>query len=136
MRKFLAIVAGAIAAMLIVAAFEAFSSFLYPLPELESDDYASLASVVANMPLLAKLLVVAGWLVGPLGGVWLALRISDWRWSGWIAVVIVLAGSIANIVILPHPLWMQACAIVFPLLGGWIGIRLHPKPYPGEPLLG
>jgi hypothetical protein len=136
MRKFLGIVAGAIAAMLIVAAFEALASFLYPLPEVDSDDYATLAGVIANMPILAKLLVVAGWLLGPLGGAWLALRISDWRWSGWIATAIVLAGSIANIVVLPHPLWMEACAIAFPLLGGWIGIRLHPKPYPGEPLLG
>jgi MFS family permease len=136
LRKILGIVAGVVVATLIVTAFEWVTTTLYPIPEVDSDDYATLASVMTNMPMIAKLLVVAGWLAGAAGGAWLALRISDWRWAAWIVAAIMLAGSIANIVALPHPLWMQACALLFPVLGGWIGIKLHRKPYPGEALLG
>ena len=136
MRKILGSVLGAIAAMLVVAAFGALANHLYPVPELQSDDPAALAAVVGSMPMAAKLLDVAGWLVGPLAGAWLALRISDWRVAGRIVTAVVLAGSIANIVLLPHPLWMQVCAVVLPVMGGAIGTWLHRKPYPGEPLLG
>ena len=136
MRKILSIILGALAAMLVVSAFGALAAHLYPMPELESDDPAALAAVVAGMPILAKLLVAGGWFAGPLAGAWLALRISDWRMAGRIVTAVVLASSIANILTLPHPLWMQVCAILLPILGGGLGIWSHRKPYPGEPLLG
>ncbi|WEJ99028.1 MAG: hypothetical protein P0Y59_19100 [Candidatus Sphingomonas phytovorans] len=136
MRKILSIILGALAAMLVVSAFDSLAGYLYPMPQLESDDPAALAAVVAGMPIAAKLLVAAGWFAGPLAGAWLALRISDWRMAGRIVTAVVLAGSIANIVMLPHPFWMQACAVLLPIVGGALGIWSHRKPYPGEPLLG
>jgi len=132
MRKILSIFVGALAAMLIVSAV----GYLYPIPALESDDPAALAAVVGSMSATARLAVAAAWLIGPLIGAWLALRISDWRPSAWIVSFVVLVGSVLNIVSLPHPFWMQACAVLLPLLGGALGIRAHRKPYPGEPLLG
>lgn len=136
MRKFLGVIAGVIATMLIVTAFELVTTALSPIPQIDSGDYATLATVIGDMPLTVKLLVVAGWLAGGIGGSWVALRVSNWRWGGWIVAGIELAGSVANQFQLPHPFWMQLCAIAFPILGGAIGIRLHRKPYPGEPLLG
>lgn len=137
MRKFFGIVAGLVVAMAIVFIIEMISAALFPMPmELASADPETLARIIAGMPLAAKLLVAGGWLLGPLGGAWLALRISDWRWAGWIVALVVLAGSIANIIQLPHPLWMQICAVALPPLGGWLAQRLHSKPYAGEPLLG
>jgi hypothetical protein len=136
MRKVLGTLVGIAAAILIVAALEHVATMIYQLPSLDSADYETLKHVVGDMPLSAKLLIAAGWLLAPLGGAWLALRICDWRWSGWIVVLVILAGSIANILTLPHPIWMQLCASLLPVLGGWFGIRLHHKPYPGEPLLG
>lgn len=132
MRKILSIILGALVAMLIVSAV----GYLYPVPELESDDPAALAAVVGSMAPTAKILVAGGWFVGALAGAWLALRISDWRMAAWIVTLVVLVGSIVNIVSLPHPLWMQACAVLLPIAGGVLGIRAHRKPYPGEPLLG
>lgn len=136
MRKILGVALGTIVAMLVVAAFGALANHFYPMPELESDDPAALAAVVGSMPIAAKLLAAAGWLAGPLAGAWLALRISDWRMAGRIVTAVVLAGSIANVLLLPHPLWMQVSAVLLPLVGGAIGIWLHRRPYPGEPLLG
>jgi hypothetical protein len=145
MRKVLGIVAGVTAAFLLIALLETIGTTISPLPagleSMESADSAALAAAMAEIPLPAKLLVVAGWLVGAFGGAWLALRISDWRWSGWIVAALVIAALViatrlANIALPPHPFWMQACALAMPLAGGWLAARLHRKPYPGEPLLG
>jgi len=132
MRKILGIILGILVALLILWV----AGYLYPVPDLESADPAALAAVVGSMSMTATLLVALGWLVGPLAGAWLALRVSDWRAAGWIVALVVLVDSIANIMTLPHPYWMQACAVALPLLGGALAIRVHHKPYPGEPLLG
>ena len=137
MRRILGIVLGIAAALAIVTAFEALAQALYPFADpVDALDRADLAAQIAAIPLPAKLIVVAGWLAGAFGGAWLALRVCDWRWAGWIVAGLVLAGSIANLVALPHPVWMQVAAIVAPLAGGWLARRHHHKPYRGEPLLG
>ena len=140
MRKVLGVGAGVIAAFLLIALLETIGTTLYPLPaeleSMESADSAAIAAAIAEIPLPAKMLVVIGWLVGTLGGAWLALRISNWRWSGWIVAALVIAAGFVNIALLPHPFWMQICAVAMPLAGGWLAARFHRKPYPGEPLLG
>lgn len=140
MRKLLGVGAGVIAAFLLIALLETIGTTIYPLPaeleSMESADSAAIAAAIAEIPLPAKILVVVGWLVGTLGGAWLALRISDWRWSGWIVAALVIAAGLVNVALLPHPFWMQASTVAMPLVGGWLAARLHRKPYPGEPLLG
>lgn len=137
MRKVLGIVLGIVAAILIILAVEAVSEWLYPIsPDLDVDDPAAMAAVIAGMPLPAKSLVAFGWLAGTFGGVWLALRISDWRPAAWIITLLTIAGGIFNLFQFAHPLWMQVATVVAPLAGGWLAVRLHRKPYPGEPLLG
>ena len=137
MRKLLGIVIGTVAALAIVAAIGWFSDQFYP-PTLDIDiaDQATIASVIAGKTLAEKLLWIAPWLLSSFGGAWLALRISDWTWAGWIVSSLVLVIAVLGLIDLPHPLWMQASAVVLPILGGWLAARLHHKPYPGEPLLG
>lgn len=137
MHKILGIVLGGLIAIAILYGVERLDFMLYPIQlDIDSDDPALLASVIADLPLAAKLMVVGGWFVGALAGAWLALRISDWKAAGWIVALFVIAGAVATILSLPHPVWMQICAVALPLVGGAIGIRLHHKPYPGEPLIG
>jgi hypothetical protein len=45
-------------------------------------------------------------------------------WAGWIIAGLILLGGVANIMMIPHPLWMQIAAVVAPLLGGWVVTRL------------
>ncbi len=136
-RKILGIVAGIAAAFIIILLVEALDERLYPVPaDLDTSDAVAMGAYVFAMPLFAKLLVVFGWLLGAFGGVWLCLRISDRCWTGWVIVALLIAGGVLNMVQFGHPLWMQIGAVIAPLLGGWLGARLHPKPYPGEPLLG
>lgn len=136
MRTVPGILFGVAAALLIVAGAEWIETALYPLPTLDVADPATLARVVADMPLPAKLLIVSGWLLGAFGGAWLGLRVCDRRVVLWGVVGAVIAAGLANVLTLPHPVWMMACAVVLPVFGGALAARAHRKPYPGEALLG
>ncbi|WP_188446007.1 hypothetical protein [Sphingomonas psychrolutea] len=136
MKKVFGVVAGIFVAFLLVAASDGISSALFPLVDVDTADPSVLAAYIAAMPIAAKLIVATGWLIAPLAGAWLALRIADWVPGGWIVTVVFLAAGVMNQFALPHPLWMQVCAVGLPLLGGWAAERIHRKPYPGEPLLG
>ncbi|MDF0487963.1 hypothetical protein PX554_07455 [Sphingomonas sp. H39-1-10] len=136
MRTVLGIVFGVAAALLIVGAAESIETALYPLPALDNADPATLAGVVADMPLAAKLLIVAGWPIGAFGGAWLGLRVCDRRVAAGIVVAAVMAAALANVLTLPHPVWMIICAVVLPVLGGALAVGVHRKPYRGEALLG
>lgn len=137
MRKILGIILGIVAALAIVAAIGWVDDRLFPLTlDIDIADQATIAGVIADKTMPDKLLWVAPWLLASFGGAWLALRVSDWKWAGWIVSALVLALAVLDLFDLPQPLWMQACAVLLPILGGWLAARLHHKPYPGEPLLG
>ena len=137
MRRLLGIILGAVFAFAILAAIGWIADqFFPPVIDISVADETQFATLIADKSMPEKLFWVAPWLFGAFGGAWLALRVCDWKWAGWIVAGLMMAFAIANILDLPHPLWMQACAIVLPILGGWFAIRIHHKPYPGEPLLG
>ena len=136
-RKILGIVAGIAAAYLLILLAEAFNHWLYPIPaDLDPSDSVAMSAYTFALPLPVRLLYVAGWFVGTFAGAWLSMRISDWRWGGWVIALLVIADGVARNLQFAEPIWMEAAAVVAPLLGGWLGTRLHPRPYPGEPLLG
>ena len=136
MRKILAIIIGVAAAFAIGAAIGWVDDQFYPLTfDIDIADEAAYAGVIANKTMPDKLLWVAPWLLSSFGGAWLALRISDRKWAGWTISALTLLVALWGLSF-PQPLWMQACAVVLPILGGWLAARLHHKPYPGEPLLG
>jgi len=137
MRRILGVVLGAIAAVATIFLFEWIAQALYPIPESwESASRADVAAVMDAIPLPAKLIVVGGWFAGAFCGAWLALRVSDWGPAAWIVGALLIAGGSANLVAIPHPVWMQAATVIAPLAGVWLARRVHRKPYRGEPLLG
>ena len=136
MKKVFGVLAGIAVAMLLVSLTHWAASLSASVLDIDVADPDALASYIRALPLVAKLVLVAGWLLAPLVGAWLSLRIADWRPGGWIVTLVFLLGGLVNQYALPHPLWMQACALVLPLIGGVLAQRLHRKPYPGEPLLG
>ena len=137
MRKILSVVLGAGAAMLVVAAFDALASYLYPLPVLESGDPDALAAVVAGNAADGQM-ARRRWLAGRPVGRCLA-RVADQRtgarpggssrrWS--------LRAASPTSRCCPI---RCGCSFVPSCCRCWAaraGIWLHRKPYPGEPLLG
>lgn len=111
------IIAGAIAAFAAVWLVELVGHLVFPLPgELDPRHPEAMPSY----PLVAKLIVVLAWFLGPLAGAWVARGFGGPRWAVWLVAVLVACGSIFNIIMVPYPAWMQIAAVVAPLLGGLI----------------
>lgn len=105
MRKFLSVIVGAVVAVAVMLILETLSHAIGGAP-----------GSVAAMSAPAKLLVVAGWFLGAFAGALAGLRIGRWPSAAWIVGALVLAGGVANILTIPHPLWMQAAAVLAPVL--------------------
>lgn len=123
MRKVLGIVAGIIVAFVIVVGVDLLAVLIHPAPAMRPGTEAT-AVWVGNAPLAALAVIALAWLLAPLGGGFVALRISQWPASAWIVALAILASAILGALRPPHPLWMQVAAIVAPLLGAWLAIRL------------
>lgn len=125
LRTILGIVAGVVLAMVVMMALEmAGHAAMPPPPGLDPADPEDVKQMVASASMAAKAWVVFGWFAAALAGGWLARRLSRKGWAGWVIAVLIAVGGIANIMMIPHPLWMQIAAVGAPLVAGWIVMRL------------
>jgi hypothetical protein len=131
LRSLVSIVAGMLVAGACVAGVEALGHRIYPVPAgIDVKDPAVLRDLVAQLPTGTVVSVLVAWIVGSLAGAWVAARLARQLPVGHAAVIgaLVLAGAAANMLLIPHPAWMWAGALVgIPLaayLGGrWAGRR-------------
>ena len=117
--------AGLVAAFALIFLIEMIGHAFYPLPsDLVLVDPEQAARVIVGIPLAANLLVMLAWFVGALAGALAARRISGRDWAGWAVASLVAVAGIANILMIPHPVWMQIAAVAAPLFGGLIAHHL------------
>ena len=120
-----AVLAGIVAAGLLVFAIEMVSSRMYPLPPgVDVNDPTAVASHVANLPAGAFAFVLAAWTAGAFIGVWLATRMARSWVAGVVVAILFLGASFANLYSLPHPTWFWAAAIVLIVVSAAVGLRL------------
>ncbi|HSX57076.1 MAG TPA: hypothetical protein VLG14_17345 [Sphingomonas sp.] len=125
MRKFLGVVAGLATLIATVWIVEAIGHSIWPPPPgINPSDPAQLATLLDQIPLTAKIAVVVAWFAGAVAGAWVANLVARWPVAGWIVVAIGIVLGVMTLVVIPHPLWMQIAAVLAPLIGGWIGLRL------------
>lgn len=133
MRRMLGVIAGIITANLVIFLWEL---LLQQMPFGRAIDLAAASrpGFMDTVPIEAKWWVVIGWLLGACIGALIAFRIARWDVAGWIVAGFVAAAGIANVAMIPHPLWMQLCAVALPFVGAlfafglyrrWRAARLH-----------
>lgn len=120
LRAVLAVVAGIIVAMVLIAIIESIGLSLHPAPPgADPSDPEAMRAYVAGLPARALLLVLAAWLIGAyVGGVVAAsiARRPDPRPFTFAVAFVVLAGALYNLLTIPHPVWMlPAAALGIPL---------------------
>ena len=126
MRKVVGVIVGMIAGGTLVGMVEGLGHVLFPLPE--GVDATSIESLKANMdkiPLGSMLFVLLGWAVGSVAGSAVAVWIS--RSSivpGLITGGILMAGGIANMAMLPHPVWFSVAGCLVFLPSAWVGAQM------------
>ena len=125
LRNVLAVVAGLAAAVAVVAVVEAVSARLFPLPAgLDFTDRAAMAEAIAGLPAGAFVMVVIAWGLAALSGSAVATGVSRRIGPGYLIGLLLLAAGIANMVMIPHPVWMWIGGIIVILLGTMVGSRL------------
>ena len=114
-KRIAAVVLGIVAAVALVALVQAISHAVFPTPAgVDLNDPAQLEDHIQGMPVAAFLLVLASYLLGTLGGGLLACLIAKEKPFVFASIIggFVLAATIANLIMLPHPLWFSATAII------------------------
>ena len=126
-RSILAVVVGAVVAMILVSVVEMVSGLLYPLPaDVDPPQPDLMQQYIARLPIGAFLLVLAGWAVGSFVGGWVAARLAGRAplTHGLVIGLLFLAAGIMTMLMIPHPLYMWVGGIVLPLACSYLGARL------------
>jgi 4-hydroxybenzoate polyprenyltransferase len=126
-RSILAVVAGLVLGVVIIAAVEYMSHMVYPPPPgLDMKDPEAMKAMVANLPVGALLFLLLAWALGSFGGGWLAARLSQrlqTRHAMIVGALLMLAG-IMNMIMIPHPAWLWVLGIAVYLPAAYLGARL------------
>lgn len=119
-RIVLGVIAAFAANFAVVLGGESLGHAIWPVSD------ADQATMVAHMPLAAKLVVVAAWGAGALAAAAAAVLVSRRGWMAWVGASVTLLGVVANAFSFPHPAWMIAAGIVLPVLAGFAASRMIP----------
>ena len=125
-RSILGVIAGLVAAIVVISIVEMINIMIFPLPPgVDVNDPASLGKFIAEAPAYKLVGVVVGYALGAFVGAWLAVRIAL-RLPAPHALVIgavLLAATIANLMMIPHPLWFAVASLGVILPAALVGGR-------------
>lgn len=126
-RTILGILAGMVAAWVVIMACQFASGMLFPPPPgMDLTQPEQLAAFVAQAPPAAMAIVVASWVLGAGIGGWVAAKVARAhpRFAALVIGLLVLAGVVANNTMIPHPTWMTVLGVLLPLPAAWLGARM------------
>ncbi len=126
LRTLAAVVAGMLAAFMLVVAVELFSSVVHPFPEGFAGTMEETCRHVERCPNWVLAVCVPAWGVAAFVGAWTAHKIGN-LYSVTIVGLLLLAALVLNISMLPYPMWFKiANLVVIPtaiVVGGRLSIR-------------
>ncbi len=114
-RKIGAAVVGIIVAGGIVFIVESLGHSVYPVPpDLDMSDPVQFGNYVETLSFGAFLFVAGAWVLGTLGGGLLACFIAGEKPRVYSAIVggFIFAATIANLIMIPHPLWFSISSLI------------------------
>jgi hypothetical protein len=133
-RSAFAVLLGVVIGATLVFIVERMGHAFFPAPP--GFDPAS-ATAVADLPLAAKLSVLAAWFAGALGGGAVAALIAKrWAPAAWVVAMTILLLAGTSLAAIAHPLWMAISAIPATVLGGWLAVALTHARYGRPPETG
>lgn len=126
-------VAGAIVGLVIAFALimliEKVGHVIYPPPaDLDFSDPEAVRPYIATLPILALLFPMFAWMIGTFSGSLIACVIGTARPLAFAILVggLVFAGTIANLIVIPHPLWFSVLSLLGILASAWLAMLLAP----------
>lgn len=135
-RSFLGVFAGLVVGIVLVGLVETLGMRLIPPPPgMDPADPASIAAAMGNMPVGSFLFVLAAWFLGAGVGASTAMRFarSDARWPGLAVGGVILAATLYNLWMIPHPVWVAVAGVVGIIVVTVVAARPRgPAASPGE----
>lgn len=129
-RKIIAVVAGAVVAVVLVMLIQKLGHNLYPPPEgLDPADQEFMREYIANLPWGPLAFVIGSYVIATLVGGWTAAAIAGEQallFSGIVAIF-VLAGAVSAVVMIPHPTWFTVTAVAGIVLAALAAASLASK---------
>lgn len=123
-RSILSVLIGVVVAGVSIYLAEGVVGNFFSLPEdLEPGDVEALRTAMLDMPASAFAAILAGWGFGALIGGFVAGKLSQdaKRRDALLVGAVLLVLGIANMLMLPHPAWVWAAAVVVFLGGSYLG---------------
>ena len=128
-RALIAVIAGIVAAFVSILLIEAIGAVVVPAgsaPSLKDAD--RMRDYLQTLPVSAYAFVLAAYLIGSAVGGLVATRVVDRvpSRSVWVVGGLLLATTVANLVMIPHPLWFSTAAVVAVFAGTLFAVRYGP----------
>lgn len=125
MKLFYATFAGVIAAFISMMFLEGLGHSMFPIPfEIDSKNIGAIASKLHLIPVQMYISVVVAHGLGLLIGLLIAKAIDKTsRISLYIIAGFFLIGTIANLTMIPHPMWFAVADVAMVALVGFLMIR-------------
>jgi hypothetical protein len=121
MKALLGLLAGILAAALVMMAVGYVGNSLYPLHlPVDPNNQQALVEGLRTAPVGAQIWLLLSWFLGTFAAAAVAKKVSGAAWPGW-TIGGVLAALLAFIFFVPLPIWMQTLAPISPLLGAAAG---------------
>jgi len=130
-RSALVLLAGVVAAVLVVVLMDTIVGSIYAVPAgTDPNNPESMRRAVAAMPAAAHLLLLGGWVLAAGAGSYFAARIATHAPAnhGLIVALFVLVATVANLASIPHPVWLWPAVIILIPAAGWAATKLAARP--------
>jgi len=133
LRNIISVVTGIIVAVVLITVVEVISHKIYPPPTgIDFNNKEALKELMNTMPKGAMLLVILAHAIGAFGGGVVTALISTEKRIMFSTVTggIVLIMGIANLIMVPHPIWFAIADLLvyipFAYLGALLAIKIKP----------
>ncbi len=126
-RDIVAGVLGVLIAVGLVWIVDVTGHAVYPPPaNLDYSDEEAMRAYMAALPLGAFLFVGGAWFIAALGGTFAACKIGRAKPKTYALVVggFILIATVANLMMIPHPLWLSITGIAGIVFAAWLGQKL------------
>jgi hypothetical protein len=130
-RSALVLLAGVVAALVMVVLMDRVAGSLYALPSgTDPNNPESMRQAVATLPVAAFLLLLAGWVLAGGVGSYTAARLATHARAthGLIVALFMVVATVGNLAKIPHPVWMWPASIILIPAAGWAATRLVARP--------
>ena len=125
-RSILAVVAGLVTAFVVIFVIEAVGHIFYPPPpDIDMRDPQVIKSLMENAPTGSLIVVLIGWALGSfIGGLVTShVAIKNKLTHSIITGALLMISGIANMIMLPHPVWMWIFGLLISIPFAYWGSR-------------